>query len=128
MRHKVGVTALHNAERTGYDRLDMRAGDQGTFVKRLAAEDLREALRLGWKITLRGRPVIGGMWAVADFRVLGQPRYDISFYREPDGRAVARARPSQFHTRPSDQYRPMSICLCVSRPEELACLASQYQP
>jgi hypothetical protein len=91
MRDKLEVTPLRNAERTGYDRLDLRTSDQGIFAKRLAIEDMRDALRLGWKITLRGRPVIGGMWAVADFRALGQPRYDISFYREPDGRAVALA-------------------------------------
>ena len=59
------------------------------FVKKLALEDLRNAMDQGWKISLKGRPVIGGMWACADFRAFDQPRYDVSFYREPDGRAMA---------------------------------------
>ena len=59
------------------------------FVKKLALEDLRYAMDHGWKISLKGRPVIGGMWACADFRAFEQPRYDVSFYREPDGRAMA---------------------------------------
>jgi hypothetical protein len=33
--------------------------------------------------------VIGAIIAVADFRALDAPRYDLNFYREPDGRAVA---------------------------------------
>jgi serine/threonine protein kinase len=88
MRDKVEFTAMRNAERTGFDRLDLRAGEQGLFFKRLALDDLSDALRSGWKITLKGRPVIGGMWACADFKALGEPRYDVSFYREPDGRAL----------------------------------------
>ena len=89
MRDKIDFSAMRNAERTGFDRLDLKAGEQGLFFKRLATEDLTEALRSGWKITLKGRPVIGGMWACADFKALGEPRYDVSCYREPDGRALS---------------------------------------
>jgi hypothetical protein len=88
MRDKIDFSALRNAERTGFDRLDLRAGEQGLFFKRLAIEDLSDALAKGWKITLKGRPIIGGMWACADFKALGEPRYDLSCYREPDGRAL----------------------------------------
>ena len=44
MRDKVDFSALRNAERTGFDRLDLRAGEQGLFFKRLALEDLSDAL------------------------------------------------------------------------------------
>lgn len=86
---KMEIRPLRNEERSGFDRLDLRATEQGMFYKRIAEEDLADAMRQGWKITLKGRPLIGGMWAVADFRALGEPRFDISFYREPDGRALA---------------------------------------
>jgi hypothetical protein len=89
LRDNLDVTALRNPERSGFDALGLKTGNQGLFYKRLAIDDLNDALRLGWKITLLGRPLIGGMWAVADFRALGEPRYDLSFYREPDGRAVS---------------------------------------
>ncbi|HYP06210.1 MAG TPA: serine/threonine-protein kinase, partial [Bryobacteraceae bacterium] len=88
-RDKIEFTPVRNPERTGFDALSLRSKEQGLYARRLAVEDLRQALQQGWRITLRGRPVIGGMWACADFRALGEPRYDLSFYREPDGRAVA---------------------------------------
>jgi hypothetical protein len=40
-------------------------------------------------LSLKARPVIGGIWACADFLALGRPRFDLSYYREPDGRALA---------------------------------------
>ncbi len=89
LRDKLETEPLRNAERTGFDRLALRSPEQGMFVKKLALEDLRYAMERGWKISLKGRPVIGGMWACADFRAFEQPRYDVSFYREPDGRAMA---------------------------------------
>jgi hypothetical protein len=89
MQDKIEVTPLRNPERTGFDALALKTSDQGTFIRRLALEDLQEALRQGWKITIHGRPVIGAMAACADFRALGEPRYDLTCYREPDGRAVA---------------------------------------
>jgi hypothetical protein len=89
LRDRLEKTPLRNAERTGFDRLDLRSPEQGSYYKPIALEDLRDALKYGWKITLKGRPVIGGLWAVADFRALGEPRFDISYYRELDGRALA---------------------------------------
>ena len=86
---KIEATPIRNSERTGFDALALKSTDQGYFMKRLAVEDLREAMRQGWKITLHGRPVIGALSAWADFRALDEPRYDVTFYREPDGRAVA---------------------------------------
>jgi hypothetical protein len=89
LRDKLQITALRNPERTGFDRLDLRSPEQGMFIKRIALDDLRYAMDHGWKISLKGRPVIGGMWACIDFKAFGEPRYDVSFYREPDGRALA---------------------------------------
>jgi hypothetical protein len=89
LQDKIEVTPIRNRERTGFDALDMKSGEQGSFVKRLAVDDLRDASRQGWKITLLGRPLIGALSACADFRALGEPRFDLNFYREPDGRAVA---------------------------------------
>ncbi len=88
LRDKLEKTPLRNAERTGFDRLDLRSPEQGSYFKPIALEDMKDAFRYGWKITLRGTPVIGGFWAVADFHSLGEPRYDLSYYREPDGRAL----------------------------------------
>jgi serine/threonine protein kinase len=88
-RDQIEIAPIRNRERTGFDALALRSTDQGMFAKRLAIEDLQAALQGGWRVTLVARPVIGGVWACADFVALGEPRYDISFYREPDGRAVA---------------------------------------
>jgi serine/threonine protein kinase len=86
---KLESEPIRNSDRSGFDALALKSTDQGSFVKRLAVEDLQAALQQGWKITLVGRPVIGAIIAVADFRALDAPRYDLNFYREPDGRAVA---------------------------------------
>ena len=37
MRDKIEATALRNAERTGFDRLDLRSPEQGMFYKTLIA-------------------------------------------------------------------------------------------
>jgi len=69
--------------------LDLRSGEQGSFYKKLAMQDIRAADASGWKVSLKARPIIGGIWASADFRAINGPRFDVSFYREPDGRALA---------------------------------------
>ena len=89
IRDQLQSTPMRNKERTGFDRLDLRSPEQGSFYRKLSLQDIRAADSNGWKITLKGRPIIGGLWACADFRALNGPRFDLSFYREPDGRALA---------------------------------------
>lgn len=88
LRNQLVASPLRNEERTGFDRLDLRSPEDGMFYKPIAEEDLRDAMTNGWKISLKGRPVIGSLWACADFRAIGAPRYDLSYYRETDGRAL----------------------------------------
>ena len=89
LHDKLEISAMRNPERTGFDRLNLRSPEEDMFIKRISLDDLRTAMDHGWKISLKGRPVIGGMWACVDFKAFGEPRYDVSIYREPDGRALA---------------------------------------
>jgi hypothetical protein len=80
--------AVRNEARTGFDRWRMWSNDQGSWEYRLSQAEVTEALTRGWKISLSGIPVEGGMWACVDFGS-GQPRYDVNNVVKAPGRVEA---------------------------------------
>jgi serine/threonine protein kinase len=80
--------AVRNDLKTGFDRWRMWTSEQGSYNRHLSVEEVAEALRRGWKISLRGLPVEGGMWACVDFGP-GHPRYDVNHVIKAPGRVEA---------------------------------------
>lgn len=80
-------SALRNAARTGYEGWLMKTSEQGLYVHTLSDVQKQECLEGGWRITLQGRAIRGALFAVADFAPHA-PRFDLSVYREPSGKAA----------------------------------------